>query len=68
MSHVKEIQLYRTSLRTGHREGEYSLFCFVLPLLGLPKKKKKKSARLTTRIHTHIYTQYIRKDDVMKWK
>lgn len=66
MSHVKEIQLYPTPLRTGHREGEYSLFCFVLSSPGL--QKKKKSGWLTTRIRTHIYTQYIRKDDVMKWK
>lgn len=41
MSHVKEIQLYPTPLRTGHREGEYSLFCFVLSSPGLQKKKNQ---------------------------
>lgn len=55
MSHVKEIQLYPTPLRTGHREGEYSLFCFVLSSPGLQKKKKIRVA-YNQDTHTHLHT------------
>lgn len=54
MSHVKEIQLYPTPLRTGHREGEYSLFCFVLSSPGLQKKKIRVAYNQDT--HTHLHT------------